>query len=55
MSDICLILEGSYPFVLGGVSAWVHNLIRSLPSIRFSLLTIVPPDMPFDEYKYDGV
>jgi glycosyltransferase involved in cell wall biosynthesis len=37
-----LILEGSYPFVTGGVSAWVHQLIHYLEDINFVLYTISP-------------
>ncbi|MBI1275138.1 DUF3492 domain-containing protein [bacterium] len=43
-SDVCLILEGTYPYVVGGVSAWVHDLILSLPDTKFSLLCIQPKD-----------
>jgi len=39
---VCLILEGSYPFITGGVSAWVHQLITSLPDIDFALFTLSP-------------
>jgi glycosyltransferase involved in cell wall biosynthesis len=39
---VCLILEGSYPYVTGGVSAWVHELIVELPEIDFALYTISP-------------
>lgn len=37
---VCLILEGTYPYVPGGVSAWTHELIRQLPETEFSLLTL---------------
>lgn len=37
-ADVTLLLEGSYPFVRGGVSSWVHALIEGLPEIRFSLV-----------------
>ncbi len=40
--DVCFILEGTYPFVTGGVSAWVHNLIRGLPEISFTGISILP-------------
>lgn len=36
--DITLLLEGSYPFVRGGVSTWVHQLIEGLPEFNFSLV-----------------
>ena len=41
---VCLILEGSYPFITGGVSAWTHDLIINLPDIEFSLFTISPEE-----------
>ncbi|HZO71721.1 MAG TPA: GT4 family glycosyltransferase PelF [Ktedonobacteraceae bacterium] len=40
MADICLLVEGAYPYVLGGVSAWLHALISNLPDLTFSLLSI---------------
>lgn len=39
---VCVVLEGSYPFITGGVSAWLHDLITGLPQIDFMLLTISP-------------
>ena len=53
MADVCLVLEGTYPYVTGGVSSWVHNLIRALPRIRFSLLTILASGQVYREYKYE--
>jgi len=41
-SDICLVLEGTYPFVSGGVSSWVHHLTSQLPHLTFSILHISP-------------
>lgn len=37
---VCLILEGTYPYVPGGVSAWTHELIKQLPDIEFFLFTL---------------
>jgi len=39
-ADVALLLEGTYPYVRGGVSAWVHQLIRGLPELTFSLVFI---------------
>lgn len=33
--DVMLLLEGTYPFVSGGVSSWVNQIIRGFPEIRF--------------------
>jgi polysaccharide biosynthesis protein PelF len=41
-ADVCLVLEGTYPYVKGGVSTWVHDLIGSLPDLRFTLVHIGP-------------
>jgi len=39
---VCLVIEGSYPFITGGVSSWVHELIGGLPEIEFVLFTFSP-------------
>jgi polysaccharide biosynthesis protein PelF len=39
-ADVCLILEGTYPYVRGGVSSWVHSLVTGLPEIAFALLVV---------------
>jgi len=36
-----MIAEGCYPYVIGGVSGWVHNLIKLFPEIEFNLVSIV--------------
>ncbi|MEL7367356.1 MAG: GT4 family glycosyltransferase PelF [Myxococcota bacterium] len=41
--DICLILEGTYPHALGGISTWVHLLTKYAPDIRFSIARIGLP------------
>lgn len=33
--DVMLLLEGTYPFVSGGVSSWMHQIIAGFPNIRF--------------------
>jgi glycosyltransferase involved in cell wall biosynthesis len=39
---VCLVIEGSYPFITGGVSSWVHELISGLSEIEFVLFTFSP-------------
>ncbi|MDB5101753.1 MAG: glycosyl transferase, group 1 [Cyanobacteria bacterium RYN_339] len=51
MLDVCLVLEGTYPYVLGGVASWVHQLISGLPDVRFGLVCLVAEDgKPPDRY-----
>lgn len=44
-------LEGSYPYITGGVSAWVQDLIKGLPEVDFVLFSISPE--PDQELRYD--
>jgi len=37
-ADVALLVEGTYPFVRGGVSTWLHRLIESLPEVSFSVV-----------------
>lgn len=52
MAKICLICEGSYPYVVGGVSSWIQDLIRSNEEHEFSILCIIPSE-EFAQVKYD--
>ena len=38
---ICMVVEGCYPYAVGGVSSWVHSLIRSFPEHEFVIMAIV--------------
>jgi glycosyltransferase involved in cell wall biosynthesis len=40
--EICLVLEGTYPFVPGGVSSWVHTLVGAMPERAFRIEHIGP-------------
>jgi glycosyltransferase involved in cell wall biosynthesis len=51
-ADVCLILEGTYPYVTGGVSGWTHALIMEQAHLSFHLLAIVPRDGDL-ELKYN--
>lgn len=37
---ICLILEGSYPYVHGGVSTWMHQYITEMKEHEFVLWVV---------------
>ena len=37
---VCMILEGCYPYVRGGVSSWAHQYMSESPDIEFVLWTI---------------
>jgi len=52
-TDVCLILEGTYPYVYGGVSAWVHQLVRAYPDLTFSIVHISSSGDTIKTPKYE--
>jgi len=40
IADVCLVVEGTYPYVRGGVSSWVHALICGMPELKFAILLV---------------
>ncbi len=52
MTDICLILEGTYPYTAGGVSTWIHQLVSAMSDLRFSVLHIAALPNSRREFKY---
>ena len=51
--DICLLLEGTYPYVSGGVSTWVHQIITALPDLTFCVFFIGSEKSDYAKFKYD--
>lgn len=49
---ICLLAEGSYPYVLGGVSSWIDTLTKSCPEHEFIIYSIMPESSMEGKYKY---
>ena len=39
---ICIISEGSYPIVRGGVSEWTQQLIKELHFVDFDIFCLAP-------------
>lgn len=37
-ANVCLLLEGTFPYVRGGVSSWVKQLIVGMPQLNFSII-----------------
>src|SRR5260370_4680692 len=46
IADVCIVVEGAYPYVSGGVSAWVHGLIRRQKDLQFAVVAILPEAPP---------
>lgn len=38
---VCIVAEGCYPYVVGGVSSWIHSMIQSFPNVDFIVLAVI--------------
>jgi glycosyltransferase involved in cell wall biosynthesis len=52
-ADIGLLLEGTFPYVAGGVSSWVNQMIRGFPEITFAVVFIGSLEEEYGEAKYE--
>ena len=51
-ADIGLLLEGTYPYVSGGVSSWVHEIISGLPDLSFGIVFIGSSPEDYKPIRY---
>ncbi len=51
-ADIALLLEGTFPYVSGGVSSWVNQIIRAFPEYTYALVFIGSQESDYGEMKY---
>ena len=49
---ICLVLEGCYPYINGGVSTWMHQYITEMPEHEFVLWVIAAKAEDRDKFVY---
>lgn len=52
-SDVCIITEGTFPYVMGGVSTWIAQIIESMPDLKFSVLNISASRKAQRQVRYD--
>ncbi|MCB1989262.1 MAG: GT4 family glycosyltransferase PelF, partial [Burkholderiaceae bacterium] len=51
-ADVALVLEGTFPYVSGGVSSWINQIIRAYPDIRFAIVFLGSRREDYKEFKY---
>ncbi|WP_069650864.1 GT4 family glycosyltransferase PelF [Caloranaerobacter ferrireducens] len=51
--EVCIISEGSYPYIPGGVASWIHQLVTEMKEINFKILSIMPSEDETLKYRYD--
>ena len=45
-ADVCLIVEGGYPYIVGGVAFWMDAFMRASPGLKFHVITISISSQP---------
>ena len=50
---ICVILEGCYPYVTGGVSTWIHQYMKAMPQHEFVIWALGADASQKGRYKYE--
>ncbi|MFC4596610.1 GT4 family glycosyltransferase PelF [Cohnella hongkongensis] len=50
---ICIIAEGSYPYVTGGVSSWIHQIATQMQEHEFIIYTIAAQRTQKGKFKYN--
>lgn len=50
---VCFIAEGCYPYVVGGVSSWIHSMITTFPEIEFNLIAVLANREQRGKFKYE--
>lgn len=50
---ICMVAEGCYPYVVGGVSGWIHSMIKAFPQHEFIILAIISDRKQSGKFQYE--
>ena len=50
---VCIVAEGCYPYVVGGVSSWINSLIKSFPNLEFIVIGIVADRSLRGQFTYE--
>lgn len=51
--DVLFLAEGTYPYIRGGVSSWIHQLITGMPDIRFGVLFLGSREEDYEGIRYE--
>lgn len=52
-ADVALILEGTFPYVSGGVSSWINQIIRAYPEYRYAIVFLGSRRTDYSGFKYE--
>ena len=50
---VCIVAEGCYPYVVGGVSGWINSMIKAFPQHEFVILAIIADRSQSAKFAYE--
>ena len=50
--DVLFLAEGTYPYIRGGVSSWIHQIITGMPDINFGVLFLGSREEDYEGIQY---
>lgn len=50
---VCIVAEGCYPYTIGGVSSWIHSMVKLFPNVEIVLLTLIANRSQSGAFKYE--
>ena len=51
--DVLVLLEGTFPYVSGGVSSWVNQIIRGFPELKFGAIFLGSRPEDYGKMRYE--
>lgn len=51
-ADVCFLLEGTFPYVSGGVSSWVNQIICGFPELSFAIVFLGSREEDYSDLRY---
>ncbi len=51
--DVLIVAEGTYPYIRGGVSSWIHQLIRNMEDMTFGILFLGSRREDYGDIRYE--
>jgi glycosyltransferase involved in cell wall biosynthesis len=51
--DVMIFGEGTYPYIRGGVSSWIHQLINGMPDLDFGIVFLGSIESDYGDILYD--
>lgn len=51
--DVMLLAEGTYPYIRGGVSSWIAQILVGLPEIKFGICFVGSQESDYGDMRYE--